>query len=248
MDKSPLHRLPGELRNRIYRLALIQHDPVKLDSTGMNKFIDSGSKRNVKNALDLPSTRKQVREEGLSIFFAENRFEIKTDILNGDEKHVAKAMFSTRIAIGGWLLSLGDSARHIGKVTVVLSGWVAWHHSEDWVEAAVVRVMTELRFLFSGTCAAPEVHLRCNWSHAKRRKKDFFVNPVLALTFRDHSTARQALSQAFDDEEGLVRRSTPKLGEGSYGLIDADERKLQLQRTREMVGILTARMGRTFVS
>lgn len=44
MDKSPLGKLSGELRNRIYRLVLIFDDPFYFDTTTRSNILSSGVK------------------------------------------------------------------------------------------------------------------------------------------------------------------------------------------------------------
>ena len=78
MEHSRLHKLPGELRNRIYRLALVQGDSFRLHPTETGIFVWHKSKNMAKEAYNLLSTCKQVRAEALPIFFAENHFEFET--------------------------------------------------------------------------------------------------------------------------------------------------------------------------
>ncbi|KAI5359730.1 hypothetical protein Slin15195_G115890 [Septoria linicola] len=61
--QSPLLALPGELRNKIYHLALVRHSKIRVTETGYER---SG----------LIATCKQTRRECLRIFYHENQFRI----------------------------------------------------------------------------------------------------------------------------------------------------------------------------
>ena len=120
MDSSRLNDLPGELRNRIYRLALVQHSNIEIQVADSTKF--SNSKH---NALALLSTCRQIRAEATPIFFTENIFEIQTDLLSSDSRYFGptgrqEAVFHhtrfMRMLIGGWLVSIDQYARHIKHI------------------------------------------------------------------------------------------------------------------------------------
>ena len=61
--QSPLLRLSGELRNKIYREVLVDQKSVKVTTTGVPE-----------PAFLL--TCKQIRREGMDVFYGENRFRI----------------------------------------------------------------------------------------------------------------------------------------------------------------------------
>ena len=72
MDLSPLQRLPGELRNRIYEFALFQSDDVTINiSKGIPQLHGD---TNVKHTLALTTTCKQLRYEASPIFYEVNKF------------------------------------------------------------------------------------------------------------------------------------------------------------------------------
>lgn len=66
MDDSPLSRLPAELRNRIYELALLQDDSITISLNG---------KRRWRPPAHL-STCNQIRAEASSIYYAGNTFTV----------------------------------------------------------------------------------------------------------------------------------------------------------------------------
>ncbi|KAK5115850.1 hypothetical protein LTR85_009444 [Meristemomyces frigidus] len=82
MDHSPLARLPAELRNEIYELALTQAEAVvdigqrwewRARGGGIYQVTSIGE------ALAITKTCKQIRQESASIFFSTNTFDIKLD-------------------------------------------------------------------------------------------------------------------------------------------------------------------------
>ena len=80
---SPLLKLPGELRNRIYRFALITHDHIRLPVT-TRTFPEPA----------LLATNKEIRREASSLFYSENHFMIEVR----DFDSTACVIFSHKIA------------------------------------------------------------------------------------------------------------------------------------------------------
>lgn len=70
-DVFPFFRLPGELRNKIYRYVILQNTPILVNSAGYQR---SG----------LMSVSKQARSETVSIFYSENRFRSDVSEYNSD--------------------------------------------------------------------------------------------------------------------------------------------------------------------
>lgn len=76
MDESPLAKLPPELRNRIYELALRQENPVRLHWTiwPEEKVHHMDATRSTPTILALTKTCRQIRQESNKLFYAVNRF------------------------------------------------------------------------------------------------------------------------------------------------------------------------------
>ncbi|TKA28148.1 hypothetical protein B0A50_04119 [Salinomyces thailandicus] len=83
MDNSPLNRLPPEIRNRIYGLALAERGPVVSE---YGRRIESRSvvvePAPPKHRLALTKTCKEVRRDSIKMYFAVNTFYI---IIKDDE-------------------------------------------------------------------------------------------------------------------------------------------------------------------
>ena len=68
--------------------------------------------------------------------------------------------------------------------------------------------------------------MRCWWSDTGRYLGgDFFLEPEVSLTISNGKTAQKAVAQAFENEDEMVEKSTPKPGERSYGIIGAKRDK-----------------------
>lgn len=78
MDASPLARLPGELRNEIWRYTVVEADAAIT--------IENNTK-----VAPILATCREIRQESWSIYFAENNFEIAFD--DGDFSSFPAAWF-----------------------------------------------------------------------------------------------------------------------------------------------------------
>ncbi|CAK4034163.1 Hypothetical predicted protein [Lecanosticta acicola] len=117
---SRLLDLPGELRNRIYREALLE-DPVTVTASS---FIEPGIIR----------ACKQTRSEAGPIFYAENEFEIEVRAYNSD-------------VIIQWQ-KVGEKVEHEFKVGEVRSRVASgqqtphWANFEQWLHRVRAKVIT----------------------------------------------------------------------------------------------------------
>lgn len=84
MDNSPLSRLPGELRNKLYELVLFEEDGVTVSPTGPKTWLihkrrfGKPSGPRPLSVVGLPATCKAIRSECLRIFYAINTFTFET--------------------------------------------------------------------------------------------------------------------------------------------------------------------------
>ena len=77
MDDSPLSKLPGEVRNEIYQLALRHTSPIII-CKNENEVMAVNSTP----AMALTAVCRQMRKETLKIFYAVNSFTIQTEYFN----------------------------------------------------------------------------------------------------------------------------------------------------------------------
>lgn len=85
-----IDKLPAELRNRIYRLALHTQDKIEITPAGFE------------GSMALLQTCKQVRQEAIGIFFAENGFKVTVNLDMSN-------------ALCGWMSAIGDDSIRLLK-------------------------------------------------------------------------------------------------------------------------------------
>ncbi|KAK4623594.1 hypothetical protein CLAFUW4_05285 [Fulvia fulva] len=119
---KPTHLLglPGELRNKIYSLALVSESDITVTATGPSQ-------------PPLIRTCHQIREEALSVYYTDNSFTLRVQDHNG----VALEHFSLlrRQYFDG---TRGD---RLSKTTVQRVGKRSWKNLLAWLEAAHSRGM-----------------------------------------------------------------------------------------------------------
>lgn len=79
---NPLMRLPGELRNEIYRLVLVSNNQLRV------------TKSSIPTQPPLTMVSRQIRKEAIAIFYHENKFGV--EVVNNDGRHE-----------GVWLAKIG---------------------------------------------------------------------------------------------------------------------------------------------
>jgi len=139
MDKSPLNKLPAELRNRIYELALHESVGIHIDiwtgaPAAATRIIAAGT------SLALTKVCRQVSAETKTVFLAVNTFVIHTYYVDSLEYLLADGTPDTKDTVSGtveWLLTSGRLiVQHAGEVTIHLgqleSDWNGWKASYAW--------------------------------------------------------------------------------------------------------------------
>ena len=123
MERSPFQRLPGELRNEIYELALLEPDGVKISLAGRKaKLVHESatySRRAVAAINSLPATCKAVRAETQNLFFSINKFTFITQHF----KQKRSSDFWIR-TLQKWTSQIGqDHLSQIKRVSFDLGTW-----------------------------------------------------------------------------------------------------------------------------
>jgi hypothetical protein len=101
-----LKKLPGELRNKIIRLAVVENTDIKPSISRSYSALTGKSTRKLQIEHNLMQTCKQLRRETAEIYFLENTFNLTGDFfeLVRGEKHKAneKAIQGLSRAFGPW--------------------------------------------------------------------------------------------------------------------------------------------------
>lgn len=107
MEASPLMKLPGELRNRIYELALFQASDITVFVSGVRPHLFHPTE--TQNILSLMETCKDMRAEASPIFYQVNKFVLIAKYLGerytGDIKNPRNTQWER--GLNDWLDQLG---------------------------------------------------------------------------------------------------------------------------------------------
>lgn len=157
MDNSPLAKLPGELRNRIYELALYHPNGVRLREDSTDRYTRHHElaifgilhKLGHRHVLALAQTCRVVRMECQLLFFQLNDFHVSSSLWDGPDFDLpgdpgmasvieAPHPFSYhRDAWNSWLTQIGPcNAASLDRMVVDLgSCWPdEWDPSKQWHE------------------------------------------------------------------------------------------------------------------
>ena len=198
MENSRLNMLPGELRNRIYRFALVSGVGISFDmSASGGEFNTIATRAVARGALNLLSTCKQIRAEALPIYFVENPFEFTTNILlTYSASNCISRAWRTRVLMAGWLSTIGPSARHIQHPVIDVGRWRLSHPLGYKLSQFLPDLLKGLKTSFLPMKTTVVWRLNLMWSR--------IGNERLTLTFWDAASARHAFEEVFNDGERVV--------------------------------------------
>lgn len=111
MDQSPLQKLPPELRNRIYELALLERLPIAVSTHGPNE----------KATTPLLQTCRQIRVEASAIYYSGNTFDILPNYKETDASAICTSAYD---ALAKWLENMPLEARNALR-RIRISNWVS---------------------------------------------------------------------------------------------------------------------------
>ncbi|KAK5122087.1 hypothetical protein LTR85_004333 [Meristemomyces frigidus] len=118
MEASPLRRLPAELRNRIYELALYERKGITLFAGNEVETLHATAAV----PLALTVTCQEIRRETLSMFYAINKFGVVTNFFMYHRLHDTDRYTKARFAqIVKWLEYIGAAnTKHLTHLCVKL--------------------------------------------------------------------------------------------------------------------------------
>ena len=90
-EPTSFFSLPGELRNEIYKLALVQPHPVSIDARVVTPRILDSPSTSTSRVLALLLANKQIYSEARTIFYHDNSFRILTNGFNPVPNRPARA-------------------------------------------------------------------------------------------------------------------------------------------------------------
>lgn len=121
--QSPLFsKLPPELRNRIFELALTREDSIKVPA-GRSK-LDPAAKEDTRKEMPPPITRacRLARSETLPMFFRLNNFTLDTNRMNNDATPYGMTE--------EWIYTMRPHLKGMHSLTFVLASWETHEQSE----------------------------------------------------------------------------------------------------------------------
>lgn len=142
MDASPLNKLPAELRNNIYELALHNPGGIDIDVMFANKIITAQASQQL---LALTETCKQIRQESLPLFYATNTFSFATSDLDiaTNPLRVGHCFASVK----KWFHGLGEQKAVVNEVEVYLGGW--YPYADNSYNHEFVKMIMDYQGIFA---------------------------------------------------------------------------------------------------
>ncbi|KAF2168245.1 hypothetical protein M409DRAFT_21683 [Zasmidium cellare ATCC 36951] len=117
MDRSPLNKLPAELRDLIYHFALVRNCPIVLYISKREHKVRIRKESEKKHVMGLSSTCKQIRTESLPIFYKGNHFKIAPT-----ENQLLESPESSVTPILAWKMRLGASISCLRFLEIGVNG------------------------------------------------------------------------------------------------------------------------------
>ncbi|KAK4550180.1 hypothetical protein LTR36_003147 [Oleoguttula mirabilis] len=223
MENSPLARLPPELRNRIYELALKSDRPFTLVFKHMLGQEPSAQQR---HPTGLARTCKALRKEATQLFYAINAFEIQTD---ESPDYISTTCCYLVRNVRAFVDMIGASnACALRSITLgppCVIHYCDWYAEHRWLLQRVLEEMQGGRLLDLHAC---DVRVRMEIECAMDGSSDFTVEVDM-----------RALGRSWDRIEGLLQQGL----QATHHKLDGSGQRLamksmleQLEEFRVVVG------------
>lgn len=192
MESSPLNKLPGELRNRIYELALSQAGDITVFVSGIRPHLFHPTE--TKNILSLTETCKDIRHEASPVFYRVNKFVLISKYLgerySGDIQNAQNTQWKRGLC--DWLdLLKPRNVTALSHVEVDIGTSFLYNYvpsSESiWRSVASVRSHFDLKTL---VCMKTEL----DWTYESRRAFG------ISIPLNDSAAAWKAVNEALEQQ------------------------------------------------
>jgi hypothetical protein len=189
MDASPLSKLPAEIRNEIYELAVIESDGIVIDLwAGIPQVIaavpSDGNKYRVGGA-GLMMACKEARADSTPTFYGANIFVVRTNLLEAgdddDDDEPALPQLGYKVVaymLRGWLHELGQHSSLLRNVEIDLGTWYPRRVFSDRKSPSdIFSMTTAFRRPLVSSSINVTFKMVVNWgaSGFRRRRKAGFV-------------------------------------------------------------------------
>ena len=192
MEASPLITLPGEIRNRIYELALFQSGAITVYVSTLRPHLFKSTETN--NILALTETCKAVRHESSPIFYEANRFVLISKYLgeqySGDIRHARNTQWETGLCV--WLGHLGkrnfDALSHV-EIDIGTSFLYNYVPSSESIWRSVASVLDHF-----GERTLVCMKTQLDWTYESRR------GFAVSIPLSNPAAARRAVHDALEEQ------------------------------------------------
>ncbi|KAK3069852.1 hypothetical protein LTR53_011488 [Teratosphaeriaceae sp. CCFEE 6253] len=227
MDDSPLRKLPPEMLNEIYKLALlvpegitiVPHRPRPSASKCDPTALEGRQSPDLMGMLTLTMVCRELRGLTWSMFFATNRFTIHSDYIERSDNPRCEGICkkaNTVIHVATFLRKFGhENARLAADVTIFL-GVFAWSGARVpfewlWKEANAVHGLLDrqgailpIRQFNIGVCLSQ--HRRCSlWQEAGGEEKDLSPCVEYVLPCYDRERTERSLREAWSAAQHAIK-------------------------------------------
>lgn len=204
MDASPLAKLPPEIRNATFELVLLVPTGITIDLEFWRSDLPelTNNESEVRAALALMTTCRQIRQEALSTFYGANEFIIDmTDLLDEDDHARSRKTVKIRAyLLRGWLQSLGEGARFLRHLVIDLGISKSMFYGTDTNPGFTAEIMNRFEKVTRGTGVKLMFRLVYFWWRGEDE-------PRLSLGFSspfgepEHRTVLQEVERIRNEEE-----------------------------------------------
>jgi hypothetical protein len=192
MEASLFNKLPGELRNRIYELALLQFDGVTVFVPGIRPHLFRPTE--TKNILALTETCKEMHNEASPVFYRVNKFVLISKYLgerySGDIQNARNSQWKRGLC--DWLALLGSrNTAALTHVEVDIGTSFLYNYVPS--SESIWRSVASVRSLFGEktlVCMKTEL----DWTYESRRA--FYV----CIPLNDAAAAWRAVNEALEQQ------------------------------------------------
>ena len=192
MEKSPLNKLPAELRNQIYELALFQSTGITVFVSGLRPHLFKPTE--TKNILSLTETCKKLRHESSPIFYQINKFILISKYLgerySGDINTARNTQWERGLC--EWLRQLGDrNVNALSHVEIDIGTSFLYNYvpSSESIWRSVASVP---RHFGQKTVVCMKTGL--DWTYESRRAF------AISIPLNDAAAAQKAVDEALEEQ------------------------------------------------
>jgi hypothetical protein len=192
MEESPLYKLPGELRNRIYELALFQPGGITVFVSALRPHLFKPT--DTSNILALTEICKDIRHESSPIVYETNKFSLISKYLgeqySGDIRTARNTQWETGLCV--WLHQLGkrnvNALSHV-EIDIGTSFLYNYVPSSESIWRSVASVLDHFH---EETLVCMKTEL--DWTYESRR------GFAISIPLSDPAAARQAVHDALEEQ------------------------------------------------